>query len=79
MKRNTKKVEEIRDDKPCMCEVHIKMDKERNSAIPCIGHGKGCPCTELLLNPPKVEVAEGEHASSNQQVELDVPAQESKV
>lgn len=53
MKRNSKKAEEIKDERPCMCEVHIKMDKERNSAIPCIGHGKGCPCTLLLEEAEK--------------------------
>lgn len=77
MKRNTKKiVEEKVIEKPCMCETHIKMDKERSSALPCVGHGIGCPCTELLLNPPKDEEVKEEQVSSNPQVEANAPVQE---
>ena len=35
--------------KPCMCDTHIKIDAGKKDAIPCIGHGEGCPCTEARL------------------------------
>lgn len=53
MKRNNKKIVENKNSKSCVCEIHIRMDKERTSAIPCIGHGKDCPCTILLEETKK--------------------------
>jgi hypothetical protein len=50
-------------DKPCACDVHLKMDATRKDAIPCIGHGVGCPCTELKMSPPPgstLEIQTGE-------------------
>lgn len=29
-----------------MCQVHLRNDGEK--ALPCLGHGKLCPCTKLL-------------------------------
>lgn len=42
--------------KSCLCEIHIQMDKQLKKPIPCIGHGKNCPCTEFLMK--KAEVPE---------------------
>lgn len=29
---------------PCMCEVHVRLDKELGRKSLCLGHGEGCPC-----------------------------------
>ena len=51
-----RKAEEIKEStKPCVCEIHIKMDLERKSTIPCIGHGKGCICYEKAQQLKKDE------------------------
>lgn len=34
----------------CLCEIHIRIEAERKSTIPCLGHGKGCICTERIEN-----------------------------
>ena len=47
--KSQKKVkDEPRDTAPCMCRVHIELDKGRKDAIKCIGHGIGCPCTTQI-------------------------------
>jgi hypothetical protein len=49
MKSKDEKIEET----PCLCEVHLRLDKERKSTLPCLGHGEGCPCYK---KPEKVKV-----------------------
>lgn len=39
---------------PCMCSVHMRLEPDK----PCLGHGKGCPCTEYVPKPPVVDKAE---------------------
>lgn len=51
-KRSQKNTEEV-----CMCRVHIQTDKGRKDALPCVGHGKGCPCfTEQKITKVKQEL-----------------------
>jgi hypothetical protein len=46
MKRDSNK----REEKPCECDVHLRNEAGSEKAIPCLGHGEGCPCTEKLKN-----------------------------
>lgn len=28
----------------CMCAIHLRLTPDK----PCLGHGEGCPCTDLI-------------------------------
>lgn len=75
VKKNLSKTnkKEPEDTSPCMCRVHIELDKGRKDAIPCVGHGEGCPCTTKLAEEAKnqADKAKSETTSENQQPSSD--------
>lgn len=54
--KNTKKV--LENTEPCMCRVHLTLEAGKKDAIPCIGHGKGCPCTEKAIHDAEINSPE---------------------